>query len=174
MAAAGGTATSAAAVPRRAPVESVTAGFVYVGPVGDAGWTYSHDQGRKALEALPFVKETMAADSVPEDPRLVAEAIDGLVARGANLIFTTSFGFMDPTIEAAKRHPAVTFMHCSGFRTADNAGTYFGREYEGRYLAGMLAGGMTESGRIGYVAAFPIPEVVRGINAFALGALAVP
>jgi basic membrane protein A len=159
--------------PRRGPVESVRAGFVYVGPVGDAGWTYSHDQGRKALESLPFMKETMVADSVPEDPRLVAEAIDALVARGANLIFTTSFGFMDPTIDAARRYPAVTFMHCSGYKTADNAGTYFGREYEGRYLAGMLAGGMTESGRIGYVAAFPIPEVVRGINAFALGALAV-
>jgi basic membrane protein A len=167
------TAGGAGAAARRAPVESIKAGFVYVGSVGDAGWSYSHDQGRKALEAIPYVKETMVADSVPEDPKLVAEAIDALVARGANLVFTTSFGFMDPTIDAAKRHPDVTFMHCSGFKTADNVGTYFGREYEGRYLAGMLAGGMTEAGRIGYVAAFPIPEVIRGINAFTLGALAV-
>jgi basic membrane protein A len=104
---------------------------------------------------------------------LVAEAIDGLVAGGANLIFTTSFGYMDPTIEAARRHPAVTFMHSAGFKTAENAGTYFAREYEGRYLAGMVAGGMTQTNTLGYVAAFPIAQVLRGINAFTLGALAV-
>ena len=117
--------------------------------------------------------KTSYAEGVPEDPAMVREAIDGLVAGGANLIFTTSFGYMDPTIEAAGRHPEVVFMHCSGFKTAANAGTYFGREYEARYLAGMLAGGMTQTNIIGYVAAFPIPEVVRGIDAFTLGARSV-
>ena len=154
-------------------VDRIHAGFVYSAPIGDAGWTYSHDQGRKAIEQLPFVSETSYIESVPEDPERVSQAIDDLVAGGANLIFTTSFGFMDPTIEAAKRYPDVTFMHCAGFKTAENAGTYFGRIYEARYLAGMVAGGTTASGIIGYVAAFPIAQVLRGINAFTLGARAV-
>lgn len=154
-------------------VDKVRAGFVYIGPVGDAGWTFAHDQGRRALDSLPFVEWTRYEASVPEDPALVAAAIDRLVAEGANLVFTTSYGYMDPTIEAAARHPAVAFMHCSGFKTAPNAGTYFGREYEARFLAGLLAGGMTESGIIGFAAAFPIPEVLRGINAFTLGARSV-
>jgi basic membrane protein A len=158
---------------RIAAKEKIRAGFVYVGPVGDAGWTYSHDQGRAALEKLPFVERTSYIDSVPEDLALVGAAIDRLVADGANLIFTTSFGYMDPTIAAAAKYPEVVFMHASGFKTATNAGTYFGREYEARYLAGILAGGMTESNIIGYVAAFPIPEVIRGIDAFALGARSV-
>ncbi|MEK0081940.1 BMP family ABC transporter substrate-binding protein [Benzoatithermus flavus] len=168
-----GLGRAGAAPTRIAAKEKIRAGFVYVGPVGDAGWTYSHDQGRKALEALPFVEKTSYVDSVPEDPALVGAAIDKLVADGANLVFTTSFGYMDPTIAAAARHPDVVFMHASGFKTATNAGTYFGREYEARYLAGILAGGMTESNIIGYVAAFPIPEVIRGIDAFALGARSV-
>jgi basic membrane protein A and related proteins len=151
----------------------ISAGFVHVGPVGDAGWTFQHDQGRQALEALPFVVATGAVENVPEDPALVEAAIEELVAAGHNLVFTTSYGFMDPTIEAARRHPEIAFMHASGFKTAPNSGTYFGRMYEARYLAGILAGGMTASGIIGYVAAFPIPEVVRQINAFTLGAQSV-
>lgn len=160
-------------VPRMPAFDTVHAGFVYIGPVGDAGWTFAHDQGRKALEQMPFVSKTSYVEGVPEDPAMVREAIDGMVADGANLIFTTSFGYMDPTIEAAGRHPGVVFMHCSGFKTAANAGTFFGREYEARYLAGMLAGGTTRANVIGYVAALPIPEVVHGINAFALGARSV-
>lgn len=162
-----------AAPARLPPRGTIRAGFVYIGPVGDAGWTYSHDQGRKALEALPFVERTSYVESVPEDPALVAAAIDELVAGGANLIFTTSFGYMEPTLAAAAKYPEVVFMHASGFKTAANVGTYFGREYEARYLAGMLAGGMTESNIVGYVAAFPIPEVIRGIDAFTLGARVV-
>lgn len=154
-------------------VQEISVGFVYVGPVGDAGWTFQHDQGRQALEALPFVVATGAIENVPEDPALVTAAIDELIEAGHNLVFTTSYGFMDPTVAAARRHPEVAFMHASGFKTAPNSGTYFGRMYEARYLAGILAGGMTASGIIGYVAAFPIPEVVRQINAFALGARSV-
>ena len=157
----------------RPAVDKIHAGFVYVGPVGDAGWTFSHDAGRRAMEALPFVEKTSYIESVPEDDRLVGQAIDRLVADGANLVFTTSFGFMDATVEAAKRHPDVTFMHASGFRTAPNLATYFGRMYQARYLSGMVAGSATQTGRIGYVAAFPIAEVVRGIDAFTLGARSV-
>lgn len=148
----------------------IRAGFVHVGPVGDAGWTFQHDQGRQALERLPFVVATEQIENVAEDPALVRQAIDELIDGGANLVFTTSYGFMDPTMAAARAHPEVAFMHASGFKTEPNAGTYFGRMYEARYLAGILAGGMTASGIVGYVAAFPIPEVIRQINAFTLGA----
>jgi len=154
-------------------INDVKAGFVYPGPVGDAGWAFSHDAGRLALEELPFVSKTSFVDSVPEDPKLVAAAIEELIADGSNLIFAASYGYMDPMIEAAKRHPDVVFMHNSGFKTEANAGTYFGRIYQARYLAGLVAGAMTESNQIGYVAAFPIPEVIRGINAFTIGAQSV-
>ena len=165
--AAGAAAASPASLPA---MPEIRAGFVYVGPVGDAGWTFQHDRGRRALEALPFVVATAAVENVPEEPDLVDEAIEQLIVSGANLVFTTSYGFMDPTISAAGRHPEIAFMHASGFKTAANSGTYFGRMYEARCLAGILAGGMTASGIIGYVAAFPIPEVIRQINAFTLGA----
>ncbi|MCW8858851.1 MAG: BMP family ABC transporter substrate-binding protein, partial [Deltaproteobacteria bacterium] len=102
-----------------------------------------------------------------------ARVINGLVRKGKNLIFTTSFGYMDATIDVAKRNKDVVFMHCSGFKTADNVGTYFGRMYEPRYLSGIVAGKMTKKNVIGYVAAFPIPEVIRGINAFTLGVQSV-
>ncbi|MGA1846583.1 BMP family ABC transporter substrate-binding protein [Deferribacter abyssi] len=143
-------------------------GFVYVGPVGDGGWTYAHDQGRKALEELPYVKKTTYVESVPEGADAL-RVIMKLARTGHNLIFTTSFGFMDPTLEVAKRFKNVVFMHCSGYKTAQNVGTYFGRMYQPRYLTGMIAGAMTKSNIIGYVAAHPIPEVIRGINAFTLG-----
>lgn len=155
-----------------APQAKVKAGFIYVGPVGDAGWTYAHDQGRKEMEKLPFVEPSIAIESVPEGAEAV-RVITGLVHKGANLVFTTSFGFMDATLEVAKRNPNVVFMHCSGYKTADNVGTYFGRMYEPRYLSGIVAGKMTKKNIIGYVAAFPIPEVIRGINAFTLGVRSV-
>jgi basic membrane protein A len=154
------------------PENEIKAGFIYVGPVGDAGWTYAHDQGRQEMEKLPFVKPSTFIESVPEGAES-ARVINGLVRKGANLIFTTSFGYMDATIDIARRNKDVVFMHCSGFKTAENVGTYFGRMYEPRYLSGIVAGKMTEKNIIGYVAAFPIPEVIRGINAFTLGVRSV-
>ncbi|MFZ5633404.1 MAG: BMP family ABC transporter substrate-binding protein [Bacillota bacterium] len=142
--------------------------FMYVGPVGDAGWSYAHDQGRKYLEKeLPYVK-TSIVESVPEgadSERVLMQ----LAEQGNKVIFATSFGYMDPTINVAKKYPDVVFMHCSGFKTTPNVGTYFGRIYQARYLTGIAAGKMTKSNKIGYVAAHPIPEVVRGINAFTQG-----
>jgi basic membrane protein A len=152
--------------------KEIKAGFVYVGPVGDAGYTYAHDQGRQEMEKLPFVEPSTFIESVPEGAES-ARVINGLVRKGHNLIFTTSFGFMDATIDVAKRNKDIVFMHCSGFKTAENVGTYFGRMYEPRYLAGIVAGKMTKSNIIGYVGAFPIPEVIRGINAFTLGVRSV-
>ena len=149
----------------------VKAAFVYVSPVGDAGWTLAHDKGRLAIDALDYV-ETAYTEAVPEGAD-AERTISQYVRQGYNLIFTTSFGYMDPTITVAAGAPDVTFMHCSGFKTADNVGTYFGRMYQPRYLTGMIAGKMTESNILGYVAAHPIPEVIRGINAFALGARSV-
>ena len=154
-------------------LETIHAGFVYSAPIGDAGWTFSHDVGRRALEKLPFVAATSYVESVPEDDELVKAAIEELIEGGANLIFTTSFGYMEPTLEAARRHPDIVFMHSGGYKTAPNVGTYFGRIYQARYLTGMVAGGATASGILGYVAAFPIPQVLRGINAFTLGAQSV-
>lgn len=159
--------------PAIAAVDDVKAGFLYPAPIGDAGWAYSHDVGRQALEDLPFVSKTSYIESVPEDPELVVAALEDLVAEGNNLIFGTSYGYMDPMMEVAKRHPDVVFMHSSGFKTEPNAGTYFGRIYEARYLSGIVAGAMTEDNVIGFVAAFPIPQVIRGINAFTLGAQSV-
>lgn len=152
--------------------KEIKTGFVYVGPVGDAGWTYAHDQGRQEMEKLDYVKPSTYIESVPEGAES-SRVINGLVRKGHNLIFTTSFGYMDATIDVAKRNKDVVFMHCSGFKTAENVGTYFGRMYEPRYLSGIVAGKMTKKNVIGYVAAFPIPEVIRGINAFTLGARSV-
>lgn len=155
-----------------AQTKQIKAGFIYVGPVGDAGWSFAHDQGRQEMEKLPFVEPSTYIESVPGGAES-ARVINGLVRRGHNLIFTTSFGYMDATIDVAARNKDVVFMHASGYKTAANVGTYFGRMYEPRYLSGMIAGKMTEKNIIGYVAAFPIPEVIRGINAFTLGVRSV-
>jgi basic membrane protein A len=158
--------------PAQTEAKEIKAGFIYVGPVGDAGWTYAHDEGRKEMEKLPFVQPSTYIESVPEGAES-ARVINGLVQNGHNLILATSFGYMDATLEVASKNPEVVFMHCSGYKTADNVGTYFGRMYEPRYLSGIVAGKMTEKNIIGYVAAFPIPEVIRGINAFTLGVRSV-
>ena len=142
-------------------------GFVYVSPIGDAGWTYQHDLGRRQLEDALGIK-TSYVESVPEGAD-AERVIRRLAASGHQLIFTTSFGYMNPTIKVAKRFPKVTFEHATGYKSAKNVGTYVARFYEGRYLTGVVAGMMTKSNKIGYVAAFPIPEVVRGINAFTRG-----
>jgi basic membrane protein A and related proteins len=146
-------------------------GFIYVSPVGDAGWSHAHDQGRLALEELPGVK-TAFVEAVAEGPDS-ERVIQTMARRGYDLVFATSFGYMDPMLKVAGQFPNTVFMHCSGFKTAANMGNYFGRIYQARYLSGMVAGAMTKSDVIGYVAAYPIPEVIRGINAFTLGAQAV-
>lgn len=152
--------------------EKMKVAFVYVGPVGDAGWTYSHDMGRKYLmEKMPDVQTTII-ESVPEGADS-ERVITQLAEQGHKVIFTTSFGYMDPTINVAKKYPNVVFLHCSGYKTAQNVGNYFGRIYQARYLTGIAAGKASKSNVIGYVAAHPIPEVIRGINAFTLGVLSV-
>ncbi|MBS3782808.1 MAG: BMP family ABC transporter substrate-binding protein [Anaerolineae bacterium] len=151
----------------------VRAAFVYIGPPGDLGWTYEHDRGRKMLEeALGDDVETTYIEDVPEGPD-AARVIRQYAQEGWDIIFTTSFGYMDPTLEVAEEFPDVLFEHCSGYKTRENMATYFGRIYQARYLSGIVAGEMTDSNIIGYVAAFPIPEVIRGINAFTLGVRSV-
>ena len=148
-------------------------GFVYVGPVGDHGWTYRHDIGRQAVEAEFGDKvETSFVESVKEGAD-AERVIQQLAAAGHNLIFTTSFGYMNPTAKVAKRNPKVMFEHATGYKRSNNLSTYMARFYEGRYVSGVIAGKMTKSNVVGYVASFPIPEVVRGINAFILGAHSV-
>jgi basic membrane protein A len=173
LAGCGGGAPEEAAAPEAAATGGtpVKAAFVYVSPVGDAGWTLAHDNARRKIDELDYV-ETAYTEAVPEGAD-AERTISQYVRQGYNLIFTTSFGYMDPTITVAASSPDVVFMHCSGFKTADNVGTYFGRMYQPRYLSGMIAGKMTESNILGYVAAHPIPEVIRGLNAFALGARSV-
>ena len=143
-------------------------GFVYVGPVGDHGWTYRHDIGRQALEkAFGAQVETSFVESVKEGAD-AERVIRQLASSGHELIFTTSFGYMNPTVKVAKRFPKVKFEHATGYKRTNNVSTYMARFYEGRHVAGLVAGHMSKSNVIGYVASFPIPEVVRGINAFTL------
>lgn len=147
--------------------------FVYIGPPGDLGWTYEHDRGRKAVvEKFGDKVQTVYMENVPEGPD-AARVIRQYAQEGYDMIFATSFGYMDPMLEVAKEFPNVKFEHCSGYKTNPNMSTYFGRIEEARYLSGIIAGKATTSNKIGYVAAFPIPEVVRGINGFTLGVRAV-
>ena len=144
--------------------ESVKAGFIYVGPVGDGGWTYEHNQGRLAVEEeFGDMVETVYQENVPEGAD-AERAITQMALSGADIIFTTSFGFMDPTIAVAEKFPDVVFEHATGYKTADNVGVYSARFYEGRAVQGHIAGSLTESNIIGYIGSFPIPEVIRGIN----------
>jgi simple sugar transport system substrate-binding protein len=164
--------TEAAPAPTEAaPVvaEPFKVAFVYVAPIGDLGWTWAHDQGRLQIEQeFGDAVETAFIENVPEGPDS-ERVIRDFAQKGFDLIFTTSFGYMDPTITVAQEFPDIWFVHISGFKTAANVSTLFGRMYQPRYLSGLAAGAATESNIIGYVAAFPIPEVVRGINAFTLG-----
>ncbi len=149
--------------------EALKVGFVYVSPIGDAGWTFQHDSGRRQMaSAMGDKVETKFIETVPEGAE-AERVIRQFAADGYGLVFTTSFGYMNPTIKVAKRFPATTFEHATGYKRAKNVGTYNVRFYEGRYLAGIVAGGMSKSNVAGYVAAFPIPEVLMGINAFTLG-----
>jgi simple sugar transport system substrate-binding protein len=140
-------------------------GFIYVGPIGDGGWTYEHDQARLAVEEhFGDRVETVYQESVPEGAD-AERAITQMALRGADLIFTTSFGFMEPTLAVAEKFPDVKFEHATGYKTEPNVSTYSARFYEGRAVQGHIAGRMTKSDVIGYIASFPIPEVIRGINA---------
>jgi basic membrane protein A len=154
--------------------EQIVAGFIYVGPTNDGGYTTAHDNGRLYMEEqLGDAVISIYKENVPEDKGEVVKVIREMVDQGANIIFATSFGHMDGLIEAAAEFPEVKFAHCSGYQTAENATNYFGRMYQARYLSGIVAGMKTETDKIAYVAAFPIPEVIRGINAFTLGAKSV-
>jgi len=153
--------------------EPLKVAFVYVGPIGDAGWTYSHDQGRLAMEkALGSKVKTSYVESVPEGADS-ERVIRKLAADGNKLIFTTTFGYMNPTLKVAKSFPNTVFMHATGYKTEKNVGVYQARFHEGAYLAGVLAGKMSKSGTIGFVGSYPIPEVIRNINAYTLGARSV-
>lgn len=151
---------------------AVKAGFIYIGPPGDGGYTYAHDQGRKFLEKeLPEV-EVLVKESVPEGPEVEKVAKD-MIDQGCNVIFATSFGYMDYIEKVSKEFPDVKFFHCSGYKTTENMTAYFGRIEQARYLTGIVAGMKTKANKIGYVGAFAIPEVIRGIDAFTLGVKSV-
>lgn len=161
------------AEPTQAPEEEAAAPkmkacFIYVGPIGDYGWSHAHDQGRLYVEKKFDWLETAYAESVAEAD--VERFLDRFVVEeNCDVVFTTSFGFMDGTLAAAEKYPDKLFFHCSGYKRAPNMGTFMADFYQLYYLNGLMAGALTESGKIGYVGAHPIPEVVRHINAFTLG-----
>jgi basic membrane protein A and related proteins len=169
-------AAAAPAAPAAAPApkaEPLKAAWVYVGPVGDAGWTFAHDLGRKAVEAKFGDKiKTTFVEKVPEGPD-AERVIRDLASQGNKLIFATSFGYMEPMLKVAKDFPDVKFEHATGYKTADNMRVYDARFYQDSYLAGMIAGKMTKSNTLGFVGSFPIAEVLRNINAYTLGAQSV-
>jgi len=153
--------------------EPVKVGFIYVGPIGDHGWTYRHDIGRQQVEEhFGDAVETIYLESVSEGPD-TERALRMMIQEGADIIFTTSFGFMDPTLRVAKENPDVYFEHATGFKRHDNMSTYGLRLYQARHVQGVIAGLMTKTNKICYVAAFPIPEVIREINTYYLGAKSV-
>jgi basic membrane protein A len=155
-----------AAAPAQTPL---AIGLVYVSPVGDAGWTYQHDIARKEMEKNLGAKVTTKfVENVPEGAD-AERVIRDLVQQGSKLVLTTSFGYMNPTLKVARQFPDVKFIHVTGYKSAANVATTNARFYEGRYLAGVLAGKMSKTNVGGYVAAFPIPEVLQGINAFTRG-----
>lgn len=155
-----------------AQADKIKACWVYVGAVGDFGWTYQHNQGRLAVEKeLGDKVETVFVENVAEADS--DRAIERLARDGCAIIFTTSFGFMEPTLKVAKKFPDVKFEHATGYKTADNVTTYNAKFHEGRYVIGQIAAKMSKTGVAGYIVSFPIPEVVAGINAFMLGAQSV-
>ena len=155
-----------AAAPAAAPLN---VGFVYISPIGDAGWTTQHDQARKEMEkALGNKITTKFVENVPESAD-AERVIRDLAQTGSKLVITTSFGYMNPTLKVAKQFPNVKFIHLTGYKTTANVANTNARFYEGRYLAGVLAGKMSKTHVAGYVAAFPIPEVLQGVNAFTRG-----
>lgn len=168
------TPTAAAPAPAPAPApEKLKIAFAYIGPVGDGGWTFAHDNGRKAVEKEFGDKvQTSFVENVPESAD-AERVIREMASSGNKLIFGTTFGYMEPMMKVAADHKDVKFEHATGYKTADNLRTYDSRTYEGAYMAGVIAGKMTKSNTLGVVASVPIPEVVRNINAFTLGAQSV-
>jgi basic membrane protein A len=163
-------APPAAAAPAAEPLK---AAWIYVGPVGSAGWSYAHDQGRQAAEAaFAGQVKTSFVESVPEGAD-TERVLRDLIAQGNTLIFGTSFGFMEAMVKVAREFPQVKFEHATGYKTAENLNVYDSRFYQDTYLAGIIAGHMTRTGTLGYVGSVPIPEVLRNINAFMLGAQSV-
>ena len=168
----------AAAAPAAAPAPAAAAAplniaFAYVGPVGDGGWTFAHDNGRKALEKEFGDKiKTTFVESVPESAD-AERVFRDMVGQGNKLIFGTTFGYMEPMLKVAADHPDVKFEHATGYKTAENMRTYDSRTYEGAYMAGIIAGAMTKSNKLGVVGSVPIPEVLRNINSFTMGAQSV-
>jgi len=155
----------AGSVSAASAADRLKVGFIYLGPVGDLGWTYQHEQGRLALvKELGDKIETTTLENVPEGPD-AERAIEQLVRAGNKLIFTTSFGYMDPTLKVAKKYPNVHFEHATGYKRDKNMSTYSAKWYQGRYIQGLIAAKMSKSGVLGYIGSFPIPEVVSGINA---------
>jgi len=154
-------------------VEPFKVGFVYVGPIGDHGWTYMHDKGRQAIEKEfgPMV-ETVYVENVKYGPD-AERVIRSMAQEGVDMIFATSFGYMEQMLKVANEFPDVYFEHATGYKTAPNMSAYSSRFYEGRYIQGVIAGHMSKAGKAGYIASFPIPEVIRGINSFYLGATSV-
>ena len=164
-------AAPAAAAPAKAP--PLTVAFAYVGPVGDGGWTFAHDNGRKAVEkAFGDRVVTTFVEKVPESAD-AERVIRDMMGQGNKLIFGTTFGYMEPMLKIAADSPGVMLEHATGYKTAPNMRTYDSRTYEGAYLAGVIAGKMSVSGKLGVVGSVPIPEVVRNINSFTLGAQSV-
>jgi basic membrane protein A len=156
-----------------AKVEPLKVAFAYVGPVGDGGWTYAHDNGRKAVEQAYGDKVvTSFVEKVPESAD-AERVIRDMAQQGNKLIFGTTFGYMEPMLKVAGDIKDVKFEHATGYKTADNMRTYDSRTYEGAYMAGVVAGKMSKSGTLGVVGSVPIPEVVRNINSFTLGAQSV-
>ena len=147
-----------------ATAADVKVGFVYVGPIGDYGWTHEHDKGRLAVEEhFGDRVETIYQESVAYGAD-AERVITTMAMQGVDLIFTTSFGYMDPTLSVAEKFPNIKFEHATGFKRSKNVSTYGGRFYEGRAIQGHIAGKMTKTNKIGYIGSYPIPEVVRGIN----------
>jgi basic membrane protein A len=148
-------------------------GFIYLGPVGDFGWTYQHEVGRQAMvKALGDKIETTYLENVSEGPDS-ERSIEQLARAGHKLIFTTSFGYMDPTVKVAKKYPNILFEHNTGYKREKNLATYSARFYEGRYIQGQIAAKMSKAGVLGYIGSFPIPEVISGMNSTILGAQSV-
>ncbi|MDQ0589765.1 BMP family ABC transporter substrate-binding protein [Variovorax paradoxus] len=161
----------AAAAP--APAAPLNIAFAYIGPVGDGGWTFAHDNGRKALEKEFGDKiKTTFVESVPEGAD-AERVFRDMVGQGNKLIFGTTFGYMEPMLKVATDSKDVKFEHATGYKTAENMRTYDSRTYEGAYMAGVIAGAMTKSNTLGVVGSVPIPEVLRNINSFTLGAQSV-
>ncbi|OOY24073.1 BMP family ABC transporter substrate-binding protein [Thioclava sediminum] len=157
-------------VPAFAADEPLKIGFIYVGPVGDMGWSYQHDQGRQAIEEKYGDKvKTSFIENVPEGPD-AERALTQLALDGNKLIFATSFGYMDAVMNVAKKFPDVKFEHATGYKLADNVATYDAKFYQGRAIQGTIGGRMTKTNKIGYIGSFPIPEVYQGINAAYLAA----